>query len=392
MVGEGCKMMRIVWVCCALVISQLPATVSAQSTKQSAKLLFKSGNENFNAKRYAKALDAFKRATALSPHPVMLKYIGNVYRAMWNYTRAIEYYRRYINQSPKDANQIRSLVAQLQAERASWPALKFKTNPAGASIRIGESQAPIVGVSPLTLRLPAGRHEFFLTKPGYSPLKRSILFEGRGTKSLTITMQADGGPIASVPVVQPVKPPVVKPAKPVMPAAKEVRPQPTQVKPAARPIASTPSPQAVQPRVVAQPIQPTQSSQQPPSAQPQGVGERVEPTGSGWTRRTWSWVGLGSGGALLVGGLAMGAVAAGTNGDLDTCRSNPACARTEREVAIAGDVGTQALVADVLFVTGAVAASVGLALYLVSGDDADGAAFMMTPTPHGVGATGIFRF
>ena len=87
MVGEGCKMMRIVWVCCALVISQLPATVGAQSTKESAKLLFKSGNENFNAKRYAKALDAFKRANALSPHPVMLKYIGNVYRAMWNYTR-----------------------------------------------------------------------------------------------------------------------------------------------------------------------------------------------------------------------------------------------------------------------------------------------------------------
>ena len=153
-------MIRIVWVCCALVISQLPAIVGAQSTKQTAKLLFKAGNENFNAKQYAKALDAFKRANALSPHPVMLKYIGNVYRAMWNYTRAIEYYRRYINQNPQDANQIRSLVAQLQAERASWPALKFKTNPPGVSIRIGESQAPIVGVSPLTLRLPAGRHEF----------------------------------------------------------------------------------------------------------------------------------------------------------------------------------------------------------------------------------------
>ena len=43
-------------------------------------------------------------------------------------------------------------------------------------------------------------------------------------------------------------------------------------------------------------------------------------------------------------------------------------------------------------VTGAVAASVGLAMYFFSGDDADGAAFMMTPTPDGVGATGIFRF
>ena len=204
-------------------------------------------------------------------------------------------------------------------------------------------------------------------------------------------MQADGGPVASVPVLQPVKPPVVKPVKPATPAVEEVRPQPTQVKPAARPIASTPSLKRY-----------SHVWLHNPYSRHRARNNRPVHSRRAWvnalTNRKWldaSYLELGwpgGGGALLVGGLAMGAVAAGTNGDLDTCRSNPACARTEREVAIAGDVGTQALVADVLFVTGAVAASVGLALYLVSGDDADAAAFMMTPTPHGVGATGIFRF
>ena len=101
---------------------------------------------------------------------------------------------------------------------------------------------------------------------------------------------------------------------------------------------------------------------------------------------------MGTGGALLVGGLAVGAIAMGTSGDLDTCRDNPACARSDREVAIAGDVAAQAMVADVLVTTGLIAAGVGLTFYFMSGSETSDSAFMLVPTQQGVTATGLLRF
>ena len=101
---------------------------------------------------------------------------------------------------------------------------------------------------------------------------------------------------------------------------------------------------------------------------------------------------MGTGGALLIGGLAAGAIAMGTSADLDTCRDNSACARTDREVAIAGDVAGQALAADILVTTGIIAAGVGLTLYFMSGDAPANSAFMLMPSERGVTATGLLRF
>ena len=44
----------------------------------------------------------------------------------------------------------------------------------------------------------------------------------------------------------------------------------------------------------------------------------------------WGMISMIAGGALVVGGISMGAVASQTSGNLDTCRSNPACNRTDR--------------------------------------------------------------
>tara|TARA_B100001093_G_scaffold519521_1_gene608942 strand:+ start:741 stop:1865 length:1125 start_codon:yes stop_codon:yes gene_type:complete len=367
-----------------VMFSSIPTMVSAQGSKEKAKALFKRGNAEFKAKRYSDALDAFKNANAESPHPVMLKYIGNVYKEMYDYGRAIEYYRRYINQGQKDASQIRVLVAELQAERSSWPALKLKTNPQGASIRVRESGSPVLGTTPLTVRLPAGPHEFYFEKAGYSSIKRSILFEGRGTRNLTVTLSPLPGQTA-VPVVTP--PPVTR-----VPVARP-KPLPKVVvtpKVVRQPKAPVETAKAAKPVSVAPPVSNPDPS--PSEQSPSGVTQRVDGPATGWNRRTWSWVGMGTGGALLIGGLAAGAIAMGTSADLDTCRDNSACARTDREVAIAGDVAGQALAADILVTTGIIAAGVGLTLYFMSGDAPANSAFMLMPSERGVTATGLLRF
>ena len=375
--------MRMLFLGLLVMFSSIPTVVSAQGSKEKAKALFKQGNLEFKAKRYATALDAFKKANAESPHPVMLKYIGNVYKEMYDYGQAIAYYRRYISQGPKDASQIRVLVAELQAERSNWPALKLKTNPQGAAVRVRESGSPVLGTTPFTVRLPAGPHEFYFTKDGYNTIKRSILFEGKGTRNLTVTLSPIPGQVA-VPVVT--QPPVAR-----VPVA---RPKPRPKVVVSPRVVVTPKVPVEQPKVVKNPTVPPSAKPDSPSpaATQSGVTQRVDGPDRGWSRRTWSWIGMGTGGALLVGGLAAGAIAMGTSADLDTCRDNPACVRTDREVAIAGDVAAQAMAADILVTSGIIAAGVGLTLYFMSGDAPTHSAFILVPSERGVTATGLLRF
>ena len=58
--------------------------------------------------------------------------------------------------------------------------LSIETNPAGASIKFNNSKSPIVGSTPLKLRLPPGVQRVFIEKPGYETVIRDIELK-RGT-------------------------------------------------------------------------------------------------------------------------------------------------------------------------------------------------------------------
>lgn len=77
------------------------------------------------------------------------------------------------------------------------------------------------------------------------------------------------------------------------------------------------------------------------------------------------WVLIGTGSALVTGSLITGAVAKGAESDLrEMCQGN-VCAQTLRDKR--DDANTYALVTDVLWISGALAASVGIALLIFDG-------------------------
>jgi tetratricopeptide (TPR) repeat protein len=377
--------MRMIALGLILVFSQVPLMASAQSARDQAKTLFKKGNKDFSAKRYSDALAAFKQANALSPHPVMLKNIANVYRAMYDYTRAIDFYRRYLRSKPRDSAKTRSKIGKMHAERAGWPSLKLITRPSGVAVRVTDGAATVWGRTPFTLRLPAGRHIVYLSKTGYDSLTRPLLFEAKTNRSMTFTLAASpavtqgvavgAAPVQTVNRNSNTQKGVAVPART---GRNEAAGRENAVK---APVETAPKTT----RVVALPAQSTatQSSDQ----------ANVEAPGTGFDRRKWSWIGMGTGAAFLVGGTGLALMAMGTSGDLDTCRENPACVRTDREVIIGNDVKAQAMLADSFIAIGAVTAGLGVALYLMSRQDkADHAAIILVPSPHGVTATGLFRF
>ena len=90
---------------------------------------------------------------------------------------------------------------------------------------------------------------------------------------------------------------------------------------------------------------------------------------AGLSNRTIGWIGMGVGGATTLGGLLTGFMAMSADGDLQDCRSDVGCARSNQELDLANDVRGKAQMTDVLVGTGLVVAGVGLWFYLMDDDD-----------------------
>ncbi|MEE2789825.1 MAG: PEGA domain-containing protein [Myxococcota bacterium] len=171
-------------------LAAIPSVSHAQSPKQQAKALFMEGRSFFKQGEYAKALNAFVQANQLKPHPVMLTNIAKVYEAMEDLPKALEFYRRYEATKPKNVDQTRAKIARLTATIASWPSLNLTTSPAGAAVRIGNEQAPVRGVTPLTVRLAPGRHVLVMSKSGFETKTLPIMFKANTHRPMRITLSS----------------------------------------------------------------------------------------------------------------------------------------------------------------------------------------------------------
>ena len=122
--------------------------------------------------------------------------------------------------------------------------------------------------------------------------------------------------------------------------------------------------------------------------------------GVGLSQTTVGYGLMGLGGAALIGAAVTGALASGANGDLEDCRADLACGRTQREVDLADDVKSQALTTDILLGAGLAVAATGVVLWLLDGDAPAAAAAsnrgptwaIVPSTDGGLTAGASFRF
>ncbi len=116
-------------------------------------------------------------------------------------------------------------------------------------------------------------------------------------------------------------------------------------------------------------------------------------SGGGPSGRTWSYIILGTGGALVLAGGAFGAMALSASGELDDCRRAADCQRTSGESDKAESVRSKAMMSDVLIGAGLIVAGVGAAVYMMSGEpSAATPSITLVPTSGGAAAVGTVSF
>lgn len=102
---------------CAMAFSlTLVAPSLAHANKAAARAAFQQGRKLFQKGAYAEAVKELKKAYALSPHPALLRYLGQTYYKWSKAKEALQEFERYLKEAPQapDRAQIEEKVAELK--------------------------------------------------------------------------------------------------------------------------------------------------------------------------------------------------------------------------------------------------------------------------------------
>ncbi|MCA9577027.1 MAG: PEGA domain-containing protein [Polyangiales bacterium] len=179
-----------------------PATGNPENADASrqAREHFVRGQQHFDAREFAEAVESFEAAAALVPSADLWYNIARAHEELRHFDQAVDYYRRYLRDrvDPPDRARIEQHITELEAE-AEAQRLAAHAAPTTGTLTVSVAQdgasvsvdsAP-VGTSPLSepLTLEPGLHALSVDLDGYVPFRSEVrLSAGLGTLA-TIDLQ-----------------------------------------------------------------------------------------------------------------------------------------------------------------------------------------------------------
>ncbi len=188
-------------VLCVLCLGASEASAQ-QDDKARARTLFSEGVSAFDNADYAQALDNFKQAYRLAPHPVVRVNMANCYERLGRYVEAVFNYERFLEEGgavdEDQRTEIEGTIARLKKKVGT---LALEVEPAGAVLAIdGEPAARGLDGR---ISLAAGPHRVRVTKPGYSPAERTVILQGGDLQTLRIELLPEETEFLAGPVPAP---------------------------------------------------------------------------------------------------------------------------------------------------------------------------------------------
>lgn len=461
---RGRWLARLIWPALAsLLLIGAHAQAQAPSeddAKAQARAHFIEGREQFTAGQFAQALQSFKRAHEILPTPLMLSNISQVYESMDDLPRAIEAQESFIATGQAD-NDAKSRLDRLKTELSSWPQITLTSQPSGARVHVTSLAYPArCEQTPCTIALPPDRRTLYFELSGYQPLERAVRFTRGQTLEFptvalapvlgTVRLQTDppgaqvvigGGSPGVTPLTQslpvgehtaqiqleghlPVELSFTLTAEHTAGAPLQLT-QPLQAgstqaslsltvnlpeaeifidgRPRGRSPLAAPlklSPGAHQLRVLSRDAHPYEITIHLKEGEKVERHIQLDEKGGLLSQRNLSYGLMGLGAASLIGAGITGGLTLSSDGDLDDCRSDRSCQRTQREVSLSDDVKSYALTTDILLGAGVALAATGVVLFLLDdgapaqaqGNVEAARGFGITPTQGGAAASAWMQF
>lgn len=170
------------------------AAAPTEDEKARARAFYDEGQALFKKELYAAAIENFKKAHEIIPHPVNLYNIARAYEKLGDaencvtvYEEYLDFYKRKNNgKDPSDVVDVRASIAKCQLLQR--PAVTIESDPQGASIYL-DDKSKLVGQTPFTVKLDPGKYKLFLNLDGHVPFEQDL--EVRAGQPLTLRFKLE---------------------------------------------------------------------------------------------------------------------------------------------------------------------------------------------------------
>ena len=170
------------------------AAAPTEDEKARARAYYIEGEELFKKELYAAAIENFKKANDIIPHPVNLYNIARAHEKLGDGENCVKGYQEYLEaykrknngKDPSDIIDVRASIAKCQLLQR--PEVTVESDPPGASIYI-DDKTKLVGQTPSTLKLDPGKYKLFLNLDGYAPFEQDL--DVRAGQPLTLRFKLE---------------------------------------------------------------------------------------------------------------------------------------------------------------------------------------------------------
>jgi hypothetical protein len=149
------------------------------------------GEELFSRGNYNAALAEFERANELlADHPLnylVLYNIGKCYEQLFQYGRAMDYYRRYLAEGGADESDAGEVRAKLQVLQGLLGTIDITVNVSEFEVWIDGQR---VGENEVRFLVPGGTHQVEVRAPGYESAREQVQLPARETRAVEFELDA----------------------------------------------------------------------------------------------------------------------------------------------------------------------------------------------------------
>jgi tetratricopeptide (TPR) repeat protein len=160
----------------ALAVLVLVApSVPADANTAKAKMAFAQASKFYSQSKFQEAIEKFNEAYATKPHPSIFYNLGKCYAKLNQPAKALQYFRNYVKEVPNgpDINDVsESIIAMERALREKGvQQVLVLAAPTQAQIEI---DGKVLGVSPVFIELPAGKHTIVVSAATFETSTKTL--------------------------------------------------------------------------------------------------------------------------------------------------------------------------------------------------------------------------
>ena len=170
-----------------LVVALARPAAGEQATTAQAQAHFQRATEHYAAGRYQEALDEYRLAHELVPHPSSLFNMARCHENLGDFPQALVRYREAL-EGTTDGTERADIQGRIDRIMQRPIRVFVTSEPSGATVLVDARETPETQTTPATVELTPGPHRLIHTAEGFQPTSHRVVVEVGQEQPISVSL------------------------------------------------------------------------------------------------------------------------------------------------------------------------------------------------------------